>query len=327
MPDMLINLETKQAYDLDSTLSLFLEGLAINTQKKYHIAISHFSNWLSEHSINLLSCDELSALSYLNYYAQSPAQRFKHRLQAEKVSKYTISQRATILHSLYKFLIRYGVADHDPFLPSLDKFRKAKSGDRRATEMVPFEKVKLLLDIPSPFTPEGMRDRCLLALLFGCGLRISEALGLLLCDIKQTVEGAWYLLLRNTKSQHCQQQPLPEWVAERVISYIKQRADKEQAEQHHTLFSAYRPYGGVTGALTVTKAYRIFRAYMRDAGLPPAYSPHSARATAITKLLSVNDMTYREVQEFSRHSNVQMLQVYDKRRFNIENSPGLKLTY
>jgi integrase/recombinase XerD len=330
MPDMsaVLSLATRQAFDLEETLKLFLSELAPNTQKKYRFALEHFSNWLADHNLNILSCDELSALTYLNYYAESPAQKFKHRLQNDKISRYTVSQRAMVLHSLYKFLMRYGVTERDPIVPSLDKFKKAKSGDRRQTEMIPFDKVKTILDIPSPYIDEGLRDRCFLGLLFGCGLRISEVLSLLCCDIKQTVEGCHYLELRHTKAQRIQQQPMPPWLADRVTKYLAVRINKEHATQSEPLLMSYRKYGGLAGNLTTSTAYRLFREYCRQAGLNAgALSPHSARATAITKLLSANDMSYREVQEFARHGSVGMVQVYDKRRYNLENSPGLKLSY
>jgi hypothetical protein len=48
--------------------------------------------------------------------------------------------------------------------------------------------------------------------------------------------------------------------------------------------------------------------------------------TAISKLLS-DGISHREVQEFSRHSSVQMVELYDKRRIGVEDNPGKKLEY
>jgi integrase len=55
-------------------------------------------------------------------------------------------------------------------------------------------------------------------------------------------------------------------------------------------------------------------------------TPHSARATAITRLLE-QGFSHREVQEFSRHSSVLMVEKYDKRRFSLDESPGKKIFY
>ncbi len=52
----------------------------------------------------------------------------------------------------------------------------------------------------------------------------------------------------------------------------------------------------------------------------------STRATAITKLLT-DGFDHKFVQKFSRHSSTQMVDVYDKRRLDIEDKPRLKLDY
>ena len=53
---------------------------------------------------------------------------------------------------------------------------------------------------------------------------------------------------------------------------------------------------------------------------------HSARATAITRLLA-EGIPHREVQEFSRHASIQMVELYDKRRIGVDKNPGRGLDY
>jgi integrase len=66
--------------------------------------------------------------------------------------------------------------------------------------------------------------------------------------------------------------------------------------------------------------------YCKAAGSTEFVSPHSARATAITKLLA-DGLPHRLVQEFSRHSSIQMVELYDKRRVGVEDNPGAKLKF
>jgi integrase len=61
-------------------------------------------------------------------------------------------------------------------------------------------------------------------------------------------------------------------------------------------------------------------------GAGPHVTPHSARATAITKLLT-DGIPHREVQAFSRHASIQMVEHYDKRRFDVERSPAKGLEF
>ena len=72
--------------------------------------------------------------------------------------------------------------------------------------------------------------------------------------------------------------------------------------------------------------YRLFKEYLARFKLNPDYSPHCARVTAITQLLK-QGMNHREVQELSRHASVAMVERYDRRRFEIEESPSKKLSY
>ena len=67
--------------------------------------------------------------------------------------------------------------------------------------------------------------------------------------------------------------------------------------------------------------------YCECVGLDPdQYSPHSARATGITKMLE-QGIPHRQVQEFSRHSSVRMVELYDKRRIQIDHNPAKVLEY
>jgi len=75
-----------------------------------------------------------------------------------------------------------------------------------------------------------------------------------------------------------------------------------------------------------TGLYLLFKQYCMAAGAGSFATPHSARATAITKLLA-DGIPHREVQEFSRHSSIQMVEWYDKRRFDVEQSPAKGLTF
>jgi integrase len=55
-------------------------------------------------------------------------------------------------------------------------------------------------------------------------------------------------------------------------------------------------------------------------------SPTCARATAITKLLA-DGIPHRQVQEFSRHASIQMVEWYDKRRFSVDENVGVGFEY
>jgi integrase len=194
--------------------------------------------------------------------------------------------------------------------------------EKRPTLAVPFEKVEEMLERPSRHTTEGKRDRAILALLFGGGLRRSEVTRLRLRDLQKSVSGQRYILLRDTKTSPLVEHALPDWVLDTIDVWIIER--ERLAPSTDFLFPSPQTAGD---KISDSSVYFLFRKYLREVGLSAKdYSPHSARATAITKLLS-DGVGHREVQEFSRHASVSMVEWYDKRFLGIDKSPAKGLSF
>jgi integrase len=113
-----------------------------------------------------------------------------------------------------------------------------------------------------------------------------------------------------------------------VLAQIEARRQMDRVSEDDPLFVGLGSSGRSPKKtpLRDPTIYRIFKEYAAKVGLPPDMAPHSARATAITKLLS-DGMSYREVQEFSRHSSIQMVEHYDKRTWAIDKSPSKSLRF
>jgi integrase len=104
---------------------------------------------------------------------------------------------------------------------------------------------------------------------------------------------------------------------------------KHGAKETDYLFVGYTGRAGSTPArvpISPAGLYQLFRHYAQLAGVPAHVTPHSARATAITKLLA-DGIAHRKVQEFSRHSSIQMVEVYDKRRVSVDENPAGQLEF
>jgi integrase len=194
--------------------------------------------------------------------------------------------------------------------------------------MVDFELVLEIVHAPDPAHAKGKRDRAVLATLFGGGLRRSEIVALRLGDVRKTSNGTTFLYLRYTKAKKDAEQALPEWAATLLAEYVSERR-AEGADEADFLFIGYTGRGGKTPSsrpISDSGVYHLFRSYCLRVGAGQFVTPHSARATAITKLLT-DGISHREVQAFSRHSSIQMVELYDKRRFDVEKSPAKGLTY
>ena len=241
----------------------------------------------------------------------------------------TITKKFAALRRMYRVLIAHDLGiSANPFDTDRVPPPPKHAGQKRPTEMVSFEQVKAIVELPDTETPKGRRDQALLAVLFGGGLRRSEAIKLRLGDVRKTSRGTTFLRLRATKGKSDADQALPKWAAEYIWALHAERTSLG-AQSGDFLFVSFRGQGGKTATnkpLSASGVYRIFVAYCKQAGIENHVSPHSARATAITKLLD-QGLTHREVQEFSRHASVQMVEVYDKRRIGVDQNPAKDLDF
>ncbi|RMG39387.1 MAG: hypothetical protein D6719_13475 [Candidatus Dadabacteria bacterium] len=338
-------------------ISAFLSLRSQGTQRTYAGVICEWCDFLGapagsrEAALLMLKASDLDALRYRKWLEGRPGQRPRITVSDEKsssqlpvkglknskkldglqftLSNSTIAKKIAILRRIYRMLIGAGIGlKQNPFDSDKVPAPSRKSGQKRPTEMVPYQLVMKIVKTPDNSTPKGIRDRALLAVLFGGGLRRSEAVALRIADVKRSQKGTLYLRLRATKGKRDADQALPSWVEPFIISLLEQRR-KEQASSGDYLFISYRGFaarGATRYPLSESGVYKLFKKYCAVAGAGKFLTPHSARATAITRLLE-NGIPHREVQEFSRHASVQMVEVYDKRRLSVDENPARELDY
>lgn len=335
-------------------LSAFLSMKAPNTQITYKGILTEWCAFLgaqagTEDGARLIaSADELHAMAYKNWLEGRPGQRPRfstsggsgqelstHRAKAQKKSglestqsNATIAKKFAALRRMYRMLASCGLCTGNPFDSDRVPAPPKDSGRKRPTEMVSFNKVKSVIEAADESTPKGLRDKAILAALFGGALRRSEAASLRVGDVRRTSAGTIFLYLRSTKAKKDAQQALPKWASDIILRLVKARS-KEGAAPGDFLFVSYTGKGGLVptrAQVSTSGLYKLFKSYCRKAGAGPNVTPHSARATAITRLLD-QGIPHREVQEFSRHSSIQMVELYDKRRMGVDQNPAKVLDY
>lgn len=337
-------------------IAAFLDSKAYETQRTYKGVIQEWTNFLggeigTNSGANLLiNANDLHVIAYKRWLEEQPGQNSRYSsssnlaekaLSKERSAKRgrdgtqntltnsTINKKFSALRRIYRMLIASNLKiSSNPFDVDKVSVPSSKAGQKRPTEMLEFNKVKRVLNSPDTTTNKGKRDYAILCLLFGAGLRRSEVVNLRLADFKTSSQGKFYLLLRATKSRKDFEQAIPKFALNALQDYLEVRRG-QKAKSGDPIFNSYLGQGGKKAsnkALSDSGLYKMFKKYCKMADLNPHLTPHSARATAITKLLH-DGFNHREVQEFSRHSSVQMVEVYDKRRLNLEDNPGLTLDY
>jgi integrase len=360
MTSLVLRGKTTSAEKVWLRISAFLSLKSPATRVTYSGIVAEWCRFLRtepgtpEAAEAMIEATDLHAIAYRKFLEQKPGEkprmaRMGGRVSSERgisvernsgrgvkkdgldatQSNATIHKKFAALRRIYRMLVssNLGIAEN-PFEADRVPPPPKDAGRKRPTQMIDFELVMEIVSIPDEKTPKGRRDRAILATLFGGGLRRSEVVGLRIGDIKKTSSGTTFLYLRHTKAKKDAEQAIPRWAAEHLWDLVRERKAQGALDGDY-LFVGFTGKGGqtiTTKPMSDTGLYLLFKQYCMAAGAGSFATPHSARATAITKLLA-DGIPHREVQEFSRHSSIQMVEWYDKRRFSVEESPAKELSY
>ena len=177
---------------------------------------------------------------------------------------------------------------------------------QRLPEILQVEEAQRLLDQPSTETWIGLRDRALLALLYGAGLRVSEATGLRLDGLSLRAfvgdPDPGVLQVRG-KGEKERLVPFGGLARERLEHWLEQGRPSRPANPPQVLLTK-------TGrAMDRHLAFRIVRQHAVAAGLPADLHPHMLRHSCATHLL-LGGGDLRSVQEFLGHADLRTTERY-----------------
>ncbi|MEM1039988.1 MAG: tyrosine recombinase XerC [Pseudomonadota bacterium] len=213
----------------------------------------------------------------------------------------TIARGLASLRSFVRYLERQGLASS----AGLVAMRAPKQPVTVPRPMRPEQAIQLAsVDLHTHEEPWiATRDAALMALLYGCGLRISEALALTPQAWREAKQDPAASVLRITgKGGKTRLVPLLPVVMEGVEQYLKQVPHPLIADQ--PMFRGLR--GGPLNPGVVQRAMRVLRGAL---GLPDSATPHAMRHSFATHLLS-NGGDLRTIQELLGHASLSTTQKY-----------------
>jgi integrase/recombinase XerD len=220
-----------------------------------------------------------------------------HRYQATlrpPMAVSTAQRRLSALRSLLKFLRRrWGVSGE---LPSTGGFRKPKT----LPKALSLEELERLLATPDVSQPTGLRDRALMELIYGAGLRVSEAIQLEL-SAYDPLEGAVRVTGKRGKTRWV---PLPSGTREWLDRYLAEGRGHLVRRPSSLVLLSDRglPWCRQT-------VYNRLARLAREAGIEAHVSPHILRHTYAVHLLK-GGADLRVVQELLGHESIATTQVY-----------------
>ena len=275
--------------ELEGFLALSAVRLAPRTVEAYRRDLFALADWL-EHSPASVTTEEL--------------ERYLAELRAAGLSGATITRRVASLRSLFRHLVLIGAADANP-AADLDLPRRA----RRLPRVLSPSEVERLIDAAAGTTPRTLRDRALVELLYGAGLRVGEAVGL----DKGGVDLDQRLVRTIGKGGKERVVPVGRQAVEALRRYLGRGRPHLDRRHRPELF-----LNAQGGPLTRAGAFLILRKLAAKAGLEPErVHPHLLRHSFATHLLE-GGADLRSVQEMLGHADLATTELYthvtDRRR-------------
>jgi integrase/recombinase XerC len=288
MEDLLLRSEN---VELSALVRDFTEHISTTRQLADHTVRNYVNDlvplveYLDKHGIsNLEKVDRLFLRGYLAW------------LMTSGYSRSSVSRKLSALKSFFRFLRQTGVVEID----QTDLVTGPKKVKKLPAIASSFE-IERLLDEPDVTTDAGIRDRALLELLYGAGLRVSEA--------NTSDVGDLDLKTREIRVVGKGSKPrvglfggqAARWI-EKYLSDVRPRFMSRRSDA-----AVWMNQSG--GRLTTRSIQRIVKKYALAAGLDPDFHTHSLRHSFATHLLD-GGADLRVVQDLLGHTSPATTQIY-----------------
>jgi integrase/recombinase XerD len=265
--------------------ALWLEkGLSDNSIDSYRLDLKAFVLWLEQSEQTLMATERGDIQRYLNF-----------RLR-KRYSPSSTARMLSCLRGFFRYQLREQQIEQDPTL-QIDSPKLGRPLPQVLTET----EVEELLAAPDPQTAIGFRDRVMLELLYACGLRVTELIGLQVSMVNLR-QGVVRVMGKGDKERLV---PLGEVALEWLARYLRQgRVSLLTDADSEVLFPSSRGR-----QMTRQTFWHRIKLYAVEAGIDTPLSPHTLRHAFATHLLN-HGADLRVVQLLLGHSDLSTTQIY-----------------
>ena len=268
-----------------------VRNLSDNTLISYKHDVKNFLEFINTHTGSEIS------IKYLNDMKISDFRSFLSYLRNKDISSTSIARIISSLKSFFNYLLNTNLIE-STVVQSLRTPKQKKSLPRPISSELAIETIKHAQDMEKEKWI-GMRNKSILMLLYGCGLRISEALNLNFEDINEND----YLIIKG-KGNKERMVPLMDYVKNDIENYIHECPKNFMKDD--PLFVGKR-----LDRLSPRIIQYVLEKIRHNLSLPETATPHALRHSFATHLLdSGGDL--RTIQELLGHSSLSTTQKYTK---------------
>ena len=262
---------------------IFEKGLSDKTKLSYKNDLDEYKKYLN--NLNINNIEEIKS----NYIKDFIKDR-------EKDATTTIAHNLTVIKNFHAYLLKEKLVkvDESEFIER-PKLRKS------LPKTLSIEDVDKLLDINLE-TPFDYRNKAMLELIYGCGLRISELINLEINDIDET-NCFIRILGKGNKEREI---PVGEYALYYLKEYIERRNLLLKNKPCNKLFLNNHGQG-----MTRQGFFKNLKQILKEKGLNEEISPHTLRHSFATHLLN-RGADLRSIQEMLGHSDISTTKIYTK---------------
>ncbi len=252
--------------------------LSANTVASYGTELSAF---LAFYGKDAAGCTSEDVEAYLSY-------------RSTQLSKRSQAHALSALRCYFDFLILEGERKDNP----CDKVDAPKLG-RYLPDVLSVEEVSAILDAVPLDSPTGIRDKAILEVLYGCGLRVSEACGLLISHIDS--ERSFVRVVGKGDKERLV--PIGQPALDALSEWFPVRPEPEAQYADYAFLNRFgKPLSRVS-------VFNMVKKRALQAGVRKSISPHTFRHSFATHLVE-NGADLRVVQEMLGHESVLTTEIY-----------------
>ena len=262
---------------------IFEKGLSDKTKESYQNDLDVYALFLKSRGISLV--EDITSDNIKDF--------LKERQDEEST---TIAHNLTVIKNFHIYLVKEKIVSTD-----VSEFIERPKLRKALPKSLSVEDVDLLLDIPLN-TPFDYRNKSMLELMYGCGLRVSELVSLTMNDIDMT--NCFIRIVGKGNKER--EVPLGEYAIEYLNLYLEKREALLKGKNCNQLFLNNHGLG-----MTRQGFFKMLKGLLLEKGLNPDVSPHTLRHSFATHLIN-RGADLRSIQEMLGHSDISTTKIYTR---------------
>lgn len=259
-------------------------GLSPNSVAAYEQDLLRLRSYMDAHGIDIVRAtyDDLQAFVFDTFKSISSV-----RTQARLIAG---------IHSFYRFLLYHHYIEQDP-----SELLESPKKEHHLPEVLSLDEIDSMIAQIDMSKPESHRNRAIIEMLYGSGLRVSELVNLHLSDIYRQ-EGFMRITGKGNKQRLVPISP----VADQWLEYWLEDRSKLDIKAEYSDIVFLNRYGR---QLTRAMIFTIVKGLAKQADIHKTISPHTLRHSFATHLLQ-NGADLRIIQDLLGHEDITTTEIY-----------------